>query len=686
MRRRLARWLLFCLAFGLLAVCFACAPAAAPTQAPAQQSTPVPAAGPAEEKPAARATSTPSELAPTAAASLESRSIELEWPAQLRMGESDVIRLALVPTRDGYVARAEFPEHDLQTQEVVVPRPNGYVLYAIARLDGVGFEIAPAGDQVRFVPEAEEIAWRWTLSPRAPGQQRLSVQLRLRWEPAAGVVGSAHESLAYGRGIDVQVRSFLGLSRSQAASSGLIGMFLGCGCLLAAFAGRGRADIRRGMAAPGIQQVSSPAHGPEIDARRGMDFSVEEKGLFRSLFNQAARLVLENEFLSGYSGARTFLVRPIRPDGGADALTIVKIGPLEAIRQEFANYESFVKDRLPPVTARIQRPPVALSSSRCSVPVTRAAMQYTFIAEPGRSPVSLGNALRENPNPALLQQLFETFGPSWWMQRRSAVFRVEQEYDRLLPPHYVLKPVQDNRKQTAQPALREDGNPADVHLTVGDIVLVKPFQQAELRADGSSISMIGISVSGKPALRLRWLDNRLPDKNTLAQVTATRMGLLQECTDQCELFGLPDPLTRLPVLLEETVSGTRSVIHGDLNLENVLVGPGSLVWLIDFALTREGHPLYDFAHLESELIAHILAERVGSPRAYLDLWRSGEDPLLNTLHSIAGRCLLDPMRPREYHLALFMACMGALKYQNITPLARHCLYLTAADLADRSLK
>ena len=58
-----------------------------------------------------------------------------------------------------------------------------------------------------------------------------------------------------------------------------------------------------------------------------------------------------------------------------------------------------------------------------------------------------------------------------------------------------------------------------------------------------------------------------------------------------------DPSTSVPVM------SPRSIIHGDLNLENVLIGPGGMVWLIDFATTREGHPLMDFAHLEAEIIA-----------------------------------------------------------------------------------
>ena len=138
---------------------------------------------------------------------------------------------------------------------------------------------------------------------------------------------------------------------------------------------------------------------------------------------------------------------------------------------------------------------------------------------------------------------------------------------------------------------------------------------------------------------------------------------------------------RLLQLVRLVAAHQVGIIHGDLNLENVLVGPGSLVWLIDFAQTREGHPLYDFAHLESELIAHVLAPRAGSPRTFLELWQSGADPLVNALHAIASRCLFDPARPREYHLALYMACLGALKYANLSALAKYCLYLTAADLS-----
>jgi hypothetical protein len=70
---------------------------------------------------------------------------------------------------------------------------------------------------------------------------------------------------------------------------------------------------------------------------------------------------------------------------------------------------------------------------------------------------------------------------------------------------------------------------------------------------------------------------------------------------------------------------------------------------------------------------------------YLAAWRAGvsEDSsppysLLGTLHAVAGRCLFNPDQPHEYHLALVLACLGALKYENLSSVQKSLLYLTAA--------
>lgn len=619
-----------------------CAPAA-PTGYPSEVTLPTQAA-----------TAVPTEPPP------ELRVLELEWPATLKLGDSDVIRLALVPSEDGYTARAEYSEHTLSAQDVEVRRPEGYTLSAMARLDGAGFDVSPSGDQWYIVEPDEAITWGWSLSPRSPGKQRISILLLLRWEPDAGVRGQVSQSLVYDRSLDIQVVSFLGMRKPEVLAFGFTG--LSFSLLLGVWswaAGRNRRTVR--------STLVSPDRSLSIEAAPGMVLTPDETGLMQALFAHYLRLIVQREFMSGYSGARTFLAHPVKSDGQTDAQTIIKIGPQRDIEAEYQHYEAYVKDRLPPITARIQKPPVAVRGG------TKAALQYTCIAEPGKPPLSLRQSLLDHSDPGLIQRLFDSFGPYWWMQRQPYTFRLAQEYDRLLPPHLVLEPAAG----PAKCALSPEDDPAALPAGRGDLVTVSAFQQYEFRADGQSLTLLGTARPGRPALRLRWLDLQ-PPAGTTARVVASRKDLFARYTAGFDLSGLPDPLLKLDGWLNEVVTGTRSVIHGDLNLENILVGPGNLVWLIDFAQTREGHPLFDFSHLASELIAHILAQKYPTPQEYLALLRSGDDPLLNVVEKNACLCLFDAKEPREYHLALALACLGALKYQNLTQQAKYALYLTAA--------
>ncbi len=667
--------------------------APASTQAPAVDATaavtsagespvfPQPTATPAPLPTLAPSVAVPTSPLPTQSALVEERVVEIEWPERMRLGESDVVRLALIPSSSGYSLTTEFPEHPVITQTVTIPRPGGYDLFAVARLDGVGFSISPSGEQVQFLPPEQALGWRWSIQPQSPGKHRLSIMLSLRWLPVGG--GSLREVSIYSAGLSVQVMSFFGLSQSQAMLGGFAGLIFGGSLSLFAIAVRPRQartlqDLR--------EQAPNPGLAIELPA--GLGLTNQERALLQSLFSRYARLVIEQEFLSGYSGARTFLALPIRPDGRADAYTIAKLGELESIRGEFANYETFVKDTLPPITARIQHPPVTTPGATSrrrpgALPSLRlAALQYTFIGEPGSIPTSLRQTLLADTDSRLLYKLLDTFGPNWWLQRRPHTFRLGLEYDRVLPTHLVLEPA-DGSGTTL------DGRtpPGSADPQVGEILSLRNFPTKELRADGRSLSLLGSAAPGQPALRARWLSLQHPEGAT-GRVVATRQTLLRQFCAGCNLLGLPDPLLRLPDLLGETVAGSQSTIHGDLNLENILVGPGDLLWLIDFAQTRDGHTLYDFAHLEAEIIAHIIAPHIQDPQKYLDLLNApASSPhaklysLLETLHEIASRCLFNPSQPREYYLVLTISCLGALKFANLEQHAKHLLYLTAAHFA-----
>lgn len=673
----------FLIVFWILAILFlvflaSCAPAAtivpAPTAVPLATQPPQPTLQLAPTQPplptpssAAVPTTLPA-TPPVVTPTSEQRMVELEWPASLRLGESDLVRLSIVPYQGSYVVQAEFPEHATQSQPVTVTRIEGFNLSGVARLEGVGFEISPPGDLEQPLPADQTVTWRWTMQPRAAGQQRLSVTLLLRWTPDSATISAIRQSQAYSKGLDVQVSSFLGLSQSQALGAGFISLLMGLGLSL------GAVVVLRPQAVQAVRlQIMRPNPVLSIEPYPGLQLSDEEISLLKSLFGHYGRLVLESEFLSGYSGARTFLALPVKPGGQADAQTIVKIGWRQDIQREAGNYETFVKDSLPPMTARIQHSPVASSTGS-----RRAAVRYTFIAEPGRPPSSLRQALLANPDPDPLFRMFDTFGPGWWMQRRPASFRVSREYDLLLPPHLVLEPYQF--KGYPLKTLSEITPPFNLGLKLGDVVRIGGFTLVEPRADGQSFSLIGMAKPGQPPLRLRWMDADMPIRLP-GRVIATRETLFAGWVAGMERFGLPDPLASLPGWLAETLQGTQSIIHGDLNLENVLVGPGGFVWLIDFAQTREGHPLFDFSHLAAEIIAHIIAPGVGSPAEYLDLLAAGRLPLLAALEQIAGRCLFNPNERGEYHLSLALACLGALKYPNLGSKEKHLLYLTAAYLS-----
>jgi hypothetical protein len=181
---------------------------------------------------------------------------------------------------------------------------------------------------------------------------------------------------------------------------------------------------------------------------------------------------------------------------------------------------------------------------------------------------------------------------------------------------------------------------------------------------------------------VRWTRGEYAE-GAVARITDTRRTLLGGLTAGLDRCALPDPLDGLEERLAERIQGTQSILHGDLNLENILAGPGGTVWLIDFAQTREGHALADFAHLQAELVAHVVAPSSGSLGDFVGILQ-GRKPaprvfgLLDSLEGIAGRCLFNPSQPREYRLALYLSALGALKYSNLDTLQRNFLYVYAA--------
>jgi hypothetical protein len=594
--------------------------------------------------------------------------VDLEWPDKIFLGESDVIRLTMVPSETGLTIEAEFSDHQTVSKEVPIERPTGYLLNAVADLKSSTFEISPSGPQSRELVPGKSETWHWSISPEQPGRHRLFLMIRMEWVPLEASLPAEREFGVISHAFEIQIDSYYGLTKSQV---NLLVISAGAVFIIALFGLR----YQKARISSQNNKIRNLIANPEVQLEPKPDISLSdiERTLLQTVFSKYARVVVEKEFMSGYSGARTFMATPIHVNQKADAYSIIKVSGRESINREFHNYQVYVKDTLPPTTARIQEAPISVKQ------VDLAALRYTFIGAPGNLPQSLRQIMQKNPDPHWFEHLASSYGPNWWLQRTPYTFRLSQEYDRKLPAHYVIRPAKGKGK------LLDGRLPMEKEqFKTGDLIYLKNFQVANINPTRGRISLLSPSEEGGMPIKVTYLSAEIP-KEFIGEVITTREEFLQTIATEFDLLGLSNPLEELPTLLNQTITGSRSIIHGDLNLENILIGPGEIIWLIDFAETREGHTLFDFAHLYTEVIAHLLSTENSSPGEYLKKLASGHLDLLNALEENASLFLFNPGQVWEFKLAAAISCLGALKYANLDVHAKQLLYLTAAYLIDTYL-
>jgi aminoglycoside phosphotransferase (APT) family kinase protein len=155
-----------------------------------------------------------------------------------------------------------------------------------------------------------------------------------------------------------------------------------------------------------------------------------------------------------------------------------------------------------------------------------------------------------------------------------------------------------------------------------------------------------------------------------------------------------------------------STIHGDLNLENILVDPDTRhLSLIDFVTARQGHALHDLLRLETEVVTKLVSAALAEANLSLDVlqtlyeqlhrvifyprqYSSQEYPhpalakawaMLVAIRKMARKCLFDPDDWREYYCGLTLYMLGALKFKNLdqlptAPLPKQAAFWAAATV------
>jgi hypothetical protein len=474
-------------------------------------------------------------------------------------------------------------------------------------------------------------------------------------------------------------------------------------------------------------KIKNPAQlQPLLEVDFGADFqpvtpfSDDHYFILRRLFHGYSRVRVDRQLTGGYSASSVLAVTPINGDSTQDSPVVVKIDHADTILDEAQRYEAHVKSTLPPLTARLEDKPAASETT------DMAGLKYTFIADSNGTPQDLSIAAAEmgyeGVGKWIKHELYPTFGKTWWMQRRPYRFQVWTEYDWLLPPLLTLEYTADNDANipTIKDPIRRDKIKA---LEYGDPVAIENFTVHRVHRDKNSM-VLTIGRGSEAAKRAYKIEvrglNLAQDAHFRGEVIERLTGRVWKTRDEMLLMALtelvpdfdphaltipgvagisslPNPLSAYPDLLDRYVNGSLSKIHGDLHLGNILVGHNHSAFLIDFAQTRSGHVLFDWACLEISLLDQIAMPEFGDdwaaarqaigilaatrhPSAAAVLPRDQIAPILPiaAVRDVVNDCLTKDGDWSEYFIAVALCGLRAATWDTMSPRGRRAAFILSA--------
>jgi hypothetical protein len=481
-------------------------------------------------------------------------------------------------------------------------------------------------------------------------------------------------------------------------------------------------SITSAITQPYVRVEFSPTYEGDVP------LSEEQLFLLRRMFYGYDRVRVEQRLTGGFTRALLLAVTPIQADGIEDAPLVVKIDDADLILEEARRFEAQVKATLPPLTARLLERPTAPETS------VLAGLKYTLVAGVDKTPQDLRSAAQQMGNAQLgawlKTQLYATFGAAWWEQRRPYHFTAYEEYDFLLPPLLVLDALPSSEAipedaHLLRDPLRRERLP---EIEYNDVVVLANFVVHKLIPERNALQVtIGsggeaarmahrIEVRGIDFARATHYRGEVVDQLS-GRVFATRGEMLLNITrglqpdfDLTEgnipLFRgygrAPNPLVHFDSLLNRSLEGSLSRIHGDLHMGNVLLGPGGSAFLIDFASARSGHTLFDWATMEISLLSRQVmpllgeswadARRVMERVAAMNGVETAPDPLLDdalssveAVREIIANCLATKDGWGEYWTALALLCLRAVTWETMSDGGRRLMFLLSAYCCGRLL-
>ena len=445
----------------------------------------------------------------------------------------------------------------------------------------------------------------------------------------------------------------------------------------------------------------------QLSNPKGISFPQQAGELFQILFKDYPEVIIRDEFGAGFSGSRVFLVLPVKDKTSPELSVVVKIATAGLIEQEWQAYQSCIAGKLSGA-ALITGEPVYSQNGNWG------GIRYTLVGSGVFEVESLRHYYRNAGVEDILFALSERLFPRLDIQRAHSVedrtFSFQSSYDFVLPVNLIIEP--GPLPKGKKPCIIRPNTLSACSLKQGDYARVEGFVITETDIKTQTLTLNAVSPY---AYRLRLC----PVKNIAAcqkgrifpvvsgRVIETRYTQLQDkilqamgkdfALSQAE-FTLPDgavlpnPLLLLPDILNVSAPVRVSCIHGDLNIENILIDPKVRdARLIDFATARRDHLLHDMLRLETEVITRLLPGALMwadlPPESIHTLYRhlhtasfpAGKIPTppfsryslrkpfaaLAAIRRQAAKSLFKQGEWKEYYRGLLLYLLGALKFKNL---------------------
>ena len=444
----------------------------------------------------------------------------------------------------------------------------------------------------------------------------------------------------------------------------------------------------------------------EIVNRMGRPLPATATTILQTIFTDHSRVTIRSEFGSGLSGSRVFLVRPIRRDNMAELPAVVKVDKAATIRREWRAYHDCIERRLPGV-AEIRDEPVYSFDGEWG------GLWYPLAGDGAYNIQSFHDyyqqATVKDVVHVLTAQLSHRLDQLWKQSQQEWDFHVGTFYDSFLPMNLVID-CRGEEATAVAPAPLSPQNAVFNRLQKGDAVQLSGFRIARVFAEQSrlSLDMPSSHAAYRTAVYVDsvtgYEEGQILEGTLTGVVTKMRQQLLREQAHKA--MGrkldvtavplhtpngqtLPNPLDAVPNILKQTFDTRLACLHGDLNLQNILVEPQSrTVRLIDFAKAGRNHVLRDLICLEMNIAVRLMpsaiAEAQLTPEAIVGFYEalhcalkrpndpatspSGLEKPFAVLHSLRQQAqpyLFTANKWDEYYYGLFIYFLGALKFGDL---------------------